>query len=76
MLSLSRVINLSIHKAGISYFLSSLNFYKLYVLFTTHPNFWTFIIIYNQALDVESMDMEIDLSNLGTVNTVFAALFR
>ncbi|KAJ6899268.1 chaperone protein dnaJ 15-like isoform X1 [Populus alba x Populus x berolinensis] len=28
-----------------------------------------------KALDVESMDMEIDLSNLGTVNTVFAALF-
>ncbi|XP_011007616.1 PREDICTED: chaperone protein dnaJ 15-like isoform X1 [Populus euphratica] len=28
-----------------------------------------------EALDVESMDMEIDLSNLGTVNTVFAALF-
>ncbi|KDP29442.1 hypothetical protein JCGZ_18363 [Jatropha curcas] len=28
-----------------------------------------------EALDAESMDMEIDLSNLGTVNTVFAALF-
>ncbi|CAK7326616.1 unnamed protein product [Dovyalis caffra] len=28
-----------------------------------------------EALDVENMDMEIDLSNLGTVNTVFAALF-
>ncbi|KAL2904840.1 Chaperone protein dnaJ 15 [Bienertia sinuspersici] len=28
-----------------------------------------------QALDSEGMDMEIDLSNLGTVNTVFAALF-
>jgi len=28
-----------------------------------------------EALDVESVDMEIDLSNLGTVNTVFAALF-
>ncbi|KAG6757745.1 hypothetical protein POTOM_038069 [Populus tomentosa] len=28
-----------------------------------------------EGLDVESMDMEIDLSNLGTVNTVFAALF-
>ncbi|KAG9147830.1 hypothetical protein Leryth_003433 [Lithospermum erythrorhizon] len=27
------------------------------------------------ALDAEGMDMEIDLSNLGTVNTVFAALF-
>lgn len=29
-----------------------------------------------QALDSDSMDMEIDLSNLGTVNTMFAALFR
>lgn len=29
-----------------------------------------------QALDAEGMDMEIDLSNLGTVNTMFAALFR
>ncbi|KAI5579757.1 hypothetical protein POPTR_008G123200v4 [Populus trichocarpa] len=28
-----------------------------------------------EAVDVESVDMEIDLSNLGTVNTVFAALF-
>lgn len=29
-----------------------------------------------KALDVDGMDMEVDLSNLGTVNTVFAALFR
>ncbi|KAL0380783.1 UNVERIFIED_CONTAM: Chaperone protein dnaJ 15 [Sesamum angustifolium] len=29
-----------------------------------------------EALDAEGMDMEIDLSNLGTVNTMFAALFR
>ena len=28
-----------------------------------------------QALDTEGMDMEIDLSNLGTVNTMFTALF-
>ncbi|KAL6571059.1 Chaperone protein dnaJ 15 [Orobanche gracilis] len=28
-----------------------------------------------QAIDAEGMDMEIDLSNLGTVNTMFAALF-
>ncbi|XP_019184693.1 PREDICTED: chaperone protein dnaJ 15-like isoform X2 [Ipomoea nil] len=28
-----------------------------------------------EALDVDGMDMEVDLSNLGTVNTVFAALF-
>ncbi|KAE9611767.1 hypothetical protein Lal_00011732 [Lupinus albus] len=28
-----------------------------------------------EALDADNMDMEIDLSNLGTVNTVFAALF-
>ncbi|XP_074295622.1 chaperone protein dnaJ 15-like [Silene latifolia] len=28
-----------------------------------------------EALDAEGMDMEIDLSNLGTVNTMFAALF-
>ncbi|KAK4484225.1 hypothetical protein RD792_011448 [Penstemon davidsonii] len=28
-----------------------------------------------EAIDAEGMDMEIDLSNLGTVNTVFAALF-
>lgn len=28
-----------------------------------------------EAVDVEGMDMEIDLSNLGTVNTMFAALF-
>lgn len=29
-----------------------------------------------KALDADGMDMEIDLSNLGTVNTMFAALFR
>lgn len=29
-----------------------------------------------QALDADGMEMEIDLSNLGTVNTMFAALFR
>lgn len=28
-----------------------------------------------EALEIEGMDMEIDLSNLGTVNTMFAALF-
>eukprot|EP00252_Welwitschia_mirabilis_P012185 TRINITY_DN2708_c0_g2_i1.p1 TRINITY_DN2708_c0_g2~~TRINITY_DN2708_c0_g2_i1.p1 ORF type:complete len:392 (-),score=103.23 TRINITY_DN2708_c0_g2_i1:145-1320(-) len=28
-----------------------------------------------QALELENLDMEIDLSNLGTVNTMFAALF-
>ncbi|CAH8312225.1 unnamed protein product [Eruca vesicaria subsp. sativa] len=28
-----------------------------------------------EALDAEGMEMEIDLSNLGTVNTMFAALF-
>ncbi|KAL3824094.1 hypothetical protein ACJIZ3_020123 [Penstemon smallii] len=28
-----------------------------------------------EALDAEGMDMEIDLANLGTVNTMFAALF-
>ncbi|GMP58918.1 hypothetical protein CsSME_00022407 [Camellia sinensis var. sinensis] len=28
-----------------------------------------------EALDIDGMDMEIDLSNLGTVNTMFAALF-
>ncbi|KAI3453048.1 hypothetical protein Pfo_009711 [Paulownia fortunei] len=28
-----------------------------------------------EALDAEGVDMEIDLSNLGTVNTMFAALF-
>lgn len=28
-----------------------------------------------EAIDADGMDMEIDLSNLGTVNTVFAALF-
>lgn len=28
-----------------------------------------------EALDAEGLDMEIDLSNLGTVNTMFAALF-
>ncbi|KAK9277415.1 hypothetical protein L1049_006958 [Liquidambar formosana] len=28
-----------------------------------------------EAIDTEGMDMEIDLSNLGTVNTMFAALF-
>lgn len=28
-----------------------------------------------EALEFESMDMEVDLSNLGTVNTMFAALF-
>lgn len=29
-----------------------------------------------QALEANGMDVEIDLSNLGTVNTMFAALFR
>lgn len=29
-----------------------------------------------QALEADSMNMEVDLSNLGTVNTMFAALFR
>jgi len=29
-----------------------------------------------QALDEDDIDMEIDLSNLGKVNTMFAALFR
>jgi hypothetical protein len=29
-----------------------------------------------QAVDLEGVDMELDLSNLGTINTVFAALFR
>lgn len=28
-----------------------------------------------EALDADGMEMEIDLSNLGTVNTMFAALF-
>ena len=28
-----------------------------------------------EAIDADGMDMEIDLSNLGTVNTMFAALF-
>ncbi|XP_028768243.1 chaperone protein dnaJ 15-like [Neltuma alba] len=28
-----------------------------------------------EALEADSMDMEVDLSNLGTVNTMFAALF-
>ncbi|CAK9197262.1 unnamed protein product [Sphagnum troendelagicum] len=28
-----------------------------------------------EAVDLEGMDMELDLSNLGTINTVFAALF-
>ncbi|KAL6549638.1 Chaperone protein dnaJ 15 [Orobanche hederae] len=29
-----------------------------------------------EALDAEGMDMEIDLSNLGTINIMFATLFR
>eukprot|EP01018_Ginkgo_biloba_P041174 Gb_00051 [translate_table: standard] len=29
----------------------------------------------DEALEFEGMDMEVDLSNLGTVNTMFAALF-
>jgi hypothetical protein len=33
------------------------------------------VYFYFQALENEGMDMEIDLSNLGTVNTMFAALF-
>ncbi|MCL7039221.1 hypothetical protein MKW94_010800, partial [Papaver nudicaule] len=28
-----------------------------------------------EAIETDGMDMEIDLSNLGTVNTMFAALF-
>jgi hypothetical protein len=28
-----------------------------------------------EAVDLEGVDMELDLSNLGTINTVFAALF-
>uniref|UniRef100_A0A6J0PE08 Chaperone protein dnaJ 15-like n=1 Tax=Elaeis guineensis var. tenera TaxID=51953 RepID=A0A6J0PE08_ELAGV len=31
--------------------------------------------VLTQALESDGMDMEIDLSNLGTVNTMFAALF-
>jgi hypothetical protein len=34
------------------------------------------LLHFYQALENEGMDMEIDLSNLGTVNTMFAALFR
>jgi hypothetical protein len=29
-----------------------------------------------QAVDLEGLDVELDLSNLGTMNTMFAALFR
>ena len=32
-------------------------------------------ILSSQALEADNLDMEIDLSNLGTVNTMFAALF-
>ncbi|CAL5419200.1 unnamed protein product [Camellia sinensis] len=32
-------------------------------------------LMHGRALEAEGMDMEIDLSNLGTVNTMFAALF-
>jgi len=40
--------------------------------------FWETLVAFLlcQALENEGMDMEIDLSNLGTVNTMFAALFR
>lgn len=41
-----------------------------------HPDFSIFNDKSFQAIDAEGMDMEIDLSNLGTVNTMFAALFR
>lgn len=40
------------------------------------PTLLTFDLENFKALDAEGTDMEIDLSNLGTVNTMFAALFR
>lgn len=39
-------------------------------------NIFLSVLILFQAIDADAMDMEIDLSNLGTVNTMFAALFR
>lgn len=33
-------------------------------------------VVLKQAVESESQDLELDLSSLGTVNTMFAALFR
>lgn len=33
-------------------------------------------VFFKQAVESESQDLELDLSSLGTVNTMFAALFR
>jgi hypothetical protein len=34
------------------------------------------LLSYDQAVESESQELELDLSSLGAVNTMFAALFR
>lgn len=34
------------------------------------------LCIFVQAIELESQELELDLSSLGAVNTMFAALFR
>jgi len=38
--------------------------------------FWGHFLCFPQAIENDSQELELDLSSLNTVNTVFAALFR
>jgi hypothetical protein len=45
--------------------------------FKTSPQLTKFVrAMVLQAVDLEGFDMELDLTNLGTINPVFAALLR
>jgi hypothetical protein len=45
--------------------------------FSTSPQLIKFVrALVLQAVDLEGLDMELDLTNLGTINPVFAALLR
>ncbi|KAG6707162.1 hypothetical protein I3842_06G018300 [Carya illinoinensis] len=66
-LTLRRKGNMTVQ--GLRCFLSSLSI----IYFFLGSNVAT--VAFMHALDADGMDMEIDLSNLGTVNTMFAALF-
>ena len=38
--------------------------------------FWGHFLCFPQAIENDSQELELDLSSLNTINTVFAALFR
>lgn len=59
--------------AGFEVTISLLNFNKIYKLLF---HFDTIIIIIIQAVEAENQDLELDLSSLGAMNTMFAAIFR